>query len=184
MCRVLIVAGAPASGKTVYATALAKKLNCLVFDLDDRLPDFIEQGHARLEEVGMEKFLAEIRQMRYHDLVERGIQALIGSKSVILVAPFSKEISNIERWGELISAFLEIGVQPKLIWIHVDREKVRERMLARAEIRDQEKVLSEETFHQYMQSTSHELPIVPHVEVRGDLPPESQLDVLNRFTIL
>lgn len=184
MSRALIVAGAPASGKTVYAAALAKKLDYLVFDLDDQLPDFIEKGHTRLEEVGMEKFLAEIRDARYRDLVERGMHALKEGKSVILVAPFSKETSNIEIWGELSGAFLEFGVQPKLIWVRIAREKIRERMLSRAEIRDREKVSSEAAFDEYMQSTSYQFPVVPYLEVRGDLPFESQLDVLSRFAML
>lgn len=177
MSKVLIVAGAPASGKTVFATALAKKLGFLVFDLDDRLPEFIENNHPRLEKVGIEQFLAEIRDMRYHDLIERGVLALNAGESVILTAPFSQEIQDHKRWITLVSPFLEIGTEPQLIWIRADHAKVRERMVTRGEMRDNEKVSSEEAFNRYMQSTNQSSPVIAYIEVNGALPIDSQLQI-------
>ncbi len=177
MSKVLIVAGAPASGKTVFATALSKKLGFIVFDLDDRLPEFIENDHPRLEKVGIEQFLAEIRDMRYHDLIERGILALNAGQSVILTAPFSQEIQDHKRWTALMSPFLEVGVEPQLIWIRTDHAKVRERMLARGEVRDSEKTSSEDAFNKYLQSINQNSPVVAYIEVNGDLPIDSQLQI-------
>ena len=177
MSKVLIVAGAPASGKTVFSTALSKKLGFIVFDLDDRLPEFIENNHPQLEKVGIEQFLAEIRDIRYHDLIERGVLALNAGQSVILTAPFSQEIQDHKRWTALVSPFLEIGIEPQLIWIRTDHAKVRERMVARGEMRDSEKVSSEETFNKYMQSANQNSPGVAHIEVDGASPIESQLQI-------
>lgn len=177
MRRVLVVAGAPASGKTVFATALSKKLGFVVLDLDDRLSEFIENDHSRLEKVGIEQFLAEIRDMRYRDLIERGIRALNDDQSVILTAPFSREIHDRKRWVDLINPFLEIGIEPQLIWIRTDFAKVRERMLARGEVRDSEKTSSEDAFDEYMRSINQNSPVVTHIEVNGALPIDSQLQI-------
>lgn len=177
MSKVLIVAGPPASGKTVFATALSKKHGFVLFDLDDRLAEFIQNDRSRMEKVGMEQFLAEIRDMRYHDLIERGILALNAGQSVILTAPFSREIQNHKRWAVIISPFLEVGIDPQLIWIRTDHAKVRERMLARGEMRDSEKTSSEDAFNKYMQSLNQDSPVVAYIEIDGALSTDSQLQI-------
>jgi predicted kinase len=177
MSKVLIVAGPPASGKTVFATALSKKLGFVVFDLDDRLAEFIENDRSQMEKVGIEQFLAEIRDRRYQDLIERGVRALNAGQSVILTAPFSREIQDHRSWTALISPFLEVEIEPQLIWIRTDHSKVHERMLARGEMRDSEKTSSEDAFNKYLQSINHDSPVVAYIEVNGALPIDSQLQI-------
>jgi shikimate kinase len=165
--KVFIISGAAASGKTNYAHSLQKKEHFVILDLDDRLDELIAQDPNYVAEIGMEAFLKEIREFRYSDLRDRGVEVVDQGQSVALVAPFTQHIRNQELWDWLCAPFIARGITPELHWVYVDPEEQMKRLVARGAKRDIEKVASKDNLESFVASKPATPPIIPHVKVHG-----------------
>lgn len=165
--KVYVISGAAASGKTTYAKKLQKKLHFEILDLDDNLGGIISREQKHIDEVGMEKFLAEIRDSRYDDLQLRGIEIIKKGKSVALVAPFSRHIHDLELWQHFCSPFIALGVELELHWLNVDRSERAKRIALRKASRDSEKNASPEQMRDFLRNVDDSPPIHRHIYVNG-----------------
>jgi predicted kinase len=165
--RLFVVAGPAASGKTFFTQELAKKYPLKILELDDRLDELIDTRRARVEEIGMESFLKEIRAFRYDDLVQRAVGVLRSGESVAIVAPFTQQIRDLTLWASYTEPFLELAVTPLLICISVSPETRTKRIMGRGELRDGEKVASKEKMSAYLAESERLQTTLPHIEIDG-----------------
>ena len=176
MQRLFVIAGASASGKSKFTRALEKKFPLTVLDLDDRLPELLLENKKRVEEIGMEAFLAEIRQFRYDDLALRALARLQKGENVAVVAPFTSHLKDEAVWQNFIKPFSAGSIAPELIWIHVDPKIRAERLKQRGEERDIQKVASPDELARYMAASEITSPVIAHIAIdgAGDFP--AQID--------
>jgi shikimate kinase len=165
--KVIVIAGAAASGKSHYAKKLKRKYGLQILDLDDSLAEMIKKEQDKISEIGMENFLAEIRDFRYRDLQARGVKAIEAGQSVALVAPFSRHIQDVNLWKEFCAPFIELGLEPELHWIRVNNSERAARLLRRGAERDMEKIRTSERLQDYLGASDISPPIHPHFEVDG-----------------
>jgi adenylate kinase family enzyme len=165
--QVIVISGAAASGKSTYAKKLKARQDLSILDLDDKLSELIDENQKLINEVGMEAFLKIVRDDRYADLQKRGIEIVKKGASVALVAPFSRHIHDETLWENFCRPFIELGTKPELHWLKVSDVERASRLARRGAIRDVEKVSSEESLREYLDSTVQLPPSVPHLEIDG-----------------
>ena len=165
--KVFIISGAAASGKSSYAKKLREREHFTILDLDDRLNELIGKDPSHVEKIGMEAFLKEIREFRYSDLRDRGVEVVDQGQSVALVAPFTQHIRNQELWDWLCAPCIARGITPELHWVYVDPEEQMKRLVARGAKRDIKKVASKHNLESFVASKPATPPIIPHVKVHG-----------------
>ena len=161
--HVLVVAGPAASGKSEFAKKLSAHVNFTWIDFDDYVNELINENKLLIDSIGMERFLAQVREKRYRELINRAVVAVKQGKSIVLSAPFTAEVQNQDLWDARIAPLTSLGISPKLYWIETKPEVRRDRMVARSSERDVEK---KEEFAKYIFQTI--APVVERVSVNGE----------------
>jgi hypothetical protein len=92
------------------------------------------------ESLGSEKFLANYASTRYADLINRAVTQLQQGVSVVIAAPFSKQMQDQILWDELISPIKKFDPKPTLFWVVISDELRKKRLVTRGEKRDAEKI--------------------------------------------
>lgn len=167
--QVFIVAGAAASGKSTYAKKLGATYGITILDLDDGLAQLITQNQDHISDVGMESFLAEIRDYRYADLQQRGIKKVNEGISIALVAPFTRHIREHQLWKDLCDPFRALGIEPKLHWVSIDSVVQSARLAQRGAQRDTEKIATKENLLNFVSSIDNSPPIHPYDHIDGGI---------------
>ncbi|SNT55288.1 Predicted kinase [Asanoa hainanensis] len=138
----LLVAGPPASGKTVLGAALARRLGATLLD-QDALTGPLTSVIADLlgtDELDNARLAEATRSARYETLYAAAIDNLAAGNPVVLVAPFTAERRDPDAWQRVADRLAAAGGGPVLVWLRVTPELVRARMSARAADRDREKL--------------------------------------------
>jgi dephospho-CoA kinase len=161
--QVLVVAGPAASGKSEFAKKLSAHLNYPWLDFDDFANELINENKLLIDSIGMESFLAQVREKRYRDLIDRAVVAVKQGKSIVVSAPFTAEVQNQDLWDARIGPLTSLGISSKLYWIETKPEVRHERMVARSSERDVEK---KEEFAKYIFQTI--APVVERVTINGE----------------
>ena len=138
MPKVFVVAGPAASGKSRFASKLAKHLQVEWLDFDDNIDELIGANSSEIALAGMEKFLENQREARYQDLISRAVVQLARGFDVVISAPFSKEVQDKQKWELRFEPLRKNGTET-LYWISTKPEVRRDRMKARSSIRDVQK---------------------------------------------
>ena len=167
MAKAYFVAGLAGSGKSYYSRALAKELNLKIIDFDDNFNEFIKSHKSEYEQLGSEKFLANYKNQRYKDLINRAVGELKLNKSVVIAAPFSKQMADQSLWDELIAPIKSFDANPTLYWVVIPDELRKKRLITRGEMRDAEKI---KKIDQYISSSPASVPVVAHILIQGDKP--------------
>ena len=94
MAKVYFVSGAAGSGKTYYAKLLAKKHGLKIIDFDDNVNELINANNKEYSELGSEKFLAKYAKQRYSELISRAVFELSKGESIVITAPFTKQLQD------------------------------------------------------------------------------------------
>ena len=138
MPAVYVVAGAAGSGKSTVGRALARRTGAVVLD-QDILTNPLMAQIARSAGVTDHDFdhpaLADpgVRQARYQCLLDTGRDNVDIGRTVVLVAPFTREVADRAAWHQLCFSFAPLPVT--LLWVttppHVLRERRRRRGLPR-----------------------------------------------------
>ena len=165
MQEVFFVSGQAASGKSEFTKVLAAARGLTVIDFDDTLQEIINKHQAMLSELVMEKFLAHVGPERYADLIERALVQFTSGKSIVIEAPFSKQIANQGLWEAMVQPFTTLGVKPVLFWVSVSPEVRKERLINRGAERDREKLSSIDA---YLSQNPTVAPAVAHVPINGE----------------
>lgn len=167
MQRLFVIAGAPASGKSNFARMLKRKFPITVLDLDDQLKGLISDNKELITQIGMEAYLADIRQYRYDNLASRAVEQLAKGENVAMVAPFTQHLKDEKVWETFIKPFSALSISPEVIWIYVTPDIRAERLKARGEERDRQKVAHPDQLARYMARSEITQPVIAHVSIDG-----------------
>ena len=165
MVKAYFVAGLAGSGKSYYSRKIAKELDLKIIDFDDNFNEFIKAHQDEFEKLGSEKFLANYASTRYTDLINRAVIELTKGNSVVIAAPFSKQLQDQILWDELILPIKKFDSNPTLYWVVIPDELRKKLLITRGEKRDAEKI---KKIDEYISFSPAKTPVVDHVLVQGD----------------
>jgi len=165
LAKAYFVSGLPGSGKSHFSKKLAKQLKLKIIDFDDNLPDLIQKHKAEYDQVGSEKFLENHAQQRYEDLIHRAVDQLEGGSSVVIVAPFSKQVKDQKLWSDLIKPITKFEANPTLYWVVISTETRRKRLTGRGAVRDEQKIAN---LDEYINNHPATPPAIDHIVISGE----------------
>ena len=166
-CAILI-GGAPGTGKSTLAAALAPRLGAAVLDLDVAtgpltavVCDLV--GAVDLSDPRIARLTRTPRYETLYALAEDNLRAGI---SVILVAPFTTERSAEGRAGvtERLAGYVS---PPVFVWLHLSDDEMVGRLARRNAVRDRAKTADPS---EYLASIGRDPPTGPHVALDGSQP--------------
>lgn len=165
MAKAYFVSGLPGSGKSHFSKKLAKQLDLKIIDFDDNLSELIRKHKAEYNEVGSEKFLEIYAQQRYDDLIQRAVEHLESERSVVIAAPFSKQIKDQKLWSKLIEPITKFDANPTLYWVVISIETRRVRLTNRGAVRDEQKIAN---LDEYINNHPPTPPVIDHIVIQGE----------------
>jgi adenylate kinase family enzyme len=165
LAKAYFVSGLPGSGKSHFSKKLAKQLDLKIIDFDDNLPELIREHKTEYNKVGSEKFLENYAQQRYDDLIQRAVEQLEGGHSVVIVAPFSKQIKDQKLWSDLIKPITKFDTNPTLYWVVISPETRRIRLTGRGAVRDEQKIAN---LDEYIKNHPPTPPMIDHTVISGE----------------
>lgn len=139
MKKLVLVTSPPACGKTFISKKLAKALtNCVYLDKDTLIvlskQIFVIAGEEYNR--SSEFFQREIRDYEYYCILDLAFDALEYNDTVLVNAPFNKEIRDDAYLDDLRAKLAEKGAELCVVWVHTDKEVAHQRMIKRASDRD------------------------------------------------
>jgi predicted kinase len=171
--RAILVGGAPATGKSTLATALAPRLGAAILDLDTAtLPlTTVISTLIGVADLADPRIARLTRTPRYDTLFALARDILRAGLPVVLVAPFTTERS-LDRWPTVSR---RLGTEATLVWLHLPKHLLIERLARRNAARDADKMAHPETF---LAGLDHSLPAGPHLAVDAAAPTADQVDLV------
>ena len=165
----VLVAGDPATGKSTLGARLARRLGAAILDLDvatGPLTDVIatRSGHQDLSDPALASATRAPRYATLYDLAEANLR--VGC-AVVLVAPFSAERRDLAAWEQARVRLESAGGQVTLLWLHLPRAELLERMRARSAGRDVAKLADPASYLAELQSAP---PVGPHLALDARRP--------------
>lgn len=162
MKHLILVTSPPACGKTFISKQLARALtNCVYLDKDTLIVLSKQIFKVANEEYNRSSdfFEENIRDYEYMAVMKLAYEALEYNDTVLINAPFSREIRD-EGYLLGLREELEIrGADLMIIWVHTDIEVCHQRMIQRASDRDTWKL---ENWEEYVASQNFDMP--SHIE--------------------
>jgi predicted kinase len=137
--KIVLVAAPPACGKNYVSDKLLQSLSGVVYIDKDDLSGFVDLIFTL---TGEEKnrdgefFINNVRPCEYQTLNALALTAIRYSDTVILNAPFLKEVRDVRYMSELKKHVNAAGAQLVLIWITASRDVLYSRMVKRGAERD------------------------------------------------
>jgi predicted kinase len=176
--QAIVVAGAPAAGKSVLGAALARRLRAALLDQDVLtgpltavVASLLGAGPADLDEP---RVRSATRHASYQALVDTARGCLAVGAPAVLVAPFTAERSDPAAWAALVGRLAAPG-GVRLIWATCPVDELIRRMRARAAARDRRKLADLDAF---LASPAVAAPTVPHLTVDTSRPLDRQVAVV------
>lgn len=158
MKRLLLVTSPPACGKTFISKKLAENLKHVVYLDKDTV---IKLSNVVFDVAGQERnrssdfFEKYIRNAEYEVVVDFALEALEYDKIVLINAPFTREIRDVEYMTNLKAKLKEYDAKLTVIWIETSPEVCRQRMIERNSDRDTWKI---EHWDEYMKTRDFSRP--------------------------
>ena len=156
--KLILVTSPPACGKTYISKELAKRLNPIVYLDKDTLITLSKQIFVVADEPynrSSDFFEEHIRNYEYDCVVDLALEALDYSDKVLINAPFTREIRDLEFMANLKADLAKRGASLVIIWVDTDPEIVHQRMISRASDRDTWKL---ENWDEYISRCNFEIP--------------------------
>ena len=143
MKKMILVSSPPACGKTYISKQLAKNLKHVVYlDKDTLIPlskQIFRVGKKPYDR-SSDFFEENIRDYEYEVILNLGFEALEYDDTVLINAPFTREIRNADYIAELKEKLAALGAKLVIIWVVTTPEVCRERMIRRNSDRDVYKI--------------------------------------------
>ncbi len=134
---VCCVAGLPGSGKSTLGRALAARLGAAVLDQDvatNPLMARIAELAGAGDDLDHPALRGAVRRARYECLLDLGVDNARIGRPVVMIAPFTAEVSTVEAWAGVTRLFRPVRVF--LVWTAVDPAVAWERRRRRNLPRD------------------------------------------------
>jgi predicted kinase len=174
----IVVAGAPAAGKSLLGAALARRLHAALLDQDvltgpltavvasvlGAAPGDLDDPRVRVA----------TRDATYRALTETARGCLAAGVPTVLVAPFTAERSDPLAWTALVRRLAAPG-GVRLVWATCPPDELIRRMKARDAARDRRKLADIDAF---LASATVAAPTVRHLTVDTSAPLDDQLVVV------
>ncbi len=149
MKKLILVTSPPACGKTFVSKQLAKSLKHVVYlDKDTLIPLSKQIFAVANEEYNRSSpfFEQHIRDYEYEAILALAFEALDYENLVLINAPFTREIRNLEYIKQLRTHLAQKKADLVVIWVETDPEVCRQRMFARNSDRDTWKLQNWDTY--------------------------------------
>ncbi len=139
MKKLILVTSPPACGKTFISKELAKAIHGIVYLDKDTL---IKLSNQIFKVAGQEInrssafFEENIRDYEYEVIVDLALEALEYDDKVLINAPFTREIRNLDYIRSLKEKLAQKGAILCIIWVQTSIEVCHQRMIDRNSSRD------------------------------------------------
>lgn len=167
--KLILVTSPPASGKTFVSRRLAEKLGQIVYIDKDSLIVLSKQIFKVAGQPynrSSDFFEENIRDYEYDATLEIAYEALNYNDTVLINAPFTREVRDNDYMRRLRANLAEKGIRLVLIWVRCDTETCRRRMAARNSDRDTWKL---EHWDEYIAGCDFSVPeIAGEMQLDGD----------------
>lgn len=170
---VLALTGAPGSGKSTTARELARTTGAAILDQDSMTNPLVDvvAGLIGANDYDDARLTALVRAARYSCLTRVAADCLAAGLPAILVAPFTAERHETERWSQWESEIAAAGGRAVLGWLRLDAPELRRRIVERGLDRDVAKLADLDA---YLSTLDLGPPRVPHIVVSAAQTPEEQ----------
>lgn len=137
--KLILVTSPPACGKTYISKQLAKRLKHVVYLDKDTLITLSKQIFIVAGEPynrSSDFFEENIRNYEYDCVVELALEALEYDDIVLINAPFTREIRDMEYMTQLKNKLMAKDATLVVVWVETSPKIVHERMIKRNSDRD------------------------------------------------
>lgn len=158
MKRLILVTSPPACGKTFISKQLAQNLKHVVYlDKDTLIPlsTQIFRVAKKPYDRSSDFFEEQIRDYEYEVILDLGLEALRYDDTVLINAPFTREVRDPDYMAKLSARLNKQGARLTVIWVVTTPEVCRERMLRRNSDRDTYKI---KHWDEYIRSVDFSVP--------------------------
>ncbi|HEY8889222.1 MAG TPA: AAA family ATPase [Clostridium sp.] len=159
MKKLILVTSPPASGKTYIAKKLAEALRHVVYLDKDTLIKLSKQIFVVAGEEynrSSDFFNENIRDYEYETIVELAMEALNYDDIVLINAPFTKEIRDLNYIKNLKAILKDKNASLVVIWVETSIEVTQQRMIERNSDRDTWKLAH---WNEYIAGINFDVPI-------------------------
>lgn len=170
---VVVLTGAPGSGKSSTARELARQWGAAVLDQDAMTNPLVD---VVAELVGAEHYddprlAGLVRAPRYAALLRVAADCVAAGLPVVLVAPFTSERRDLDAWRRLEGEVAAFGGRARLVWLRIEPEELMVRLQGRGAARDADKLRDLRAF---VSGLDLGAPVSPALEVDAALTPVEQ----------
>ena len=159
MKKLILVTSPPASGKTYISKKLAEALHHVVYLDKDTLITLSKQIFVAAGEEynrSSDFFNKNIRDYEYETIVSIAMEALNYDDIVLINAPFTKEIRDLNYIKKLKTALKEKNASLVVIWVETSMVVTKQRMIERNSDRDTWKLAH---WNEYIAGINFDIPI-------------------------
>ncbi|MGV8981574.1 AAA family ATPase [Clostridium sp.] len=159
MKKLILVTSPPASGKTYISKKLAEALSHVVYLDKDTLIKLSKQIFVAAGEEynrSSDFFNENIRDYEYETIVALALEALNYDDIVLINAPFTKEIRDLDYIKNLKALLKDKNASLVVIWVEASIAVTQQRMIERNSDRDTWKLAN---WNEYIAGINFEIPI-------------------------
>jgi predicted kinase len=160
----VLISGAPGTGKSTLAAALAPRLGAALLDLDVATGPLtaVVSNLVGAADLSDSRIAPLTRGPRYETLFALAEDNLRVGRPVVLVAPFTRE-RTADGWRSLVQ---RLG-SPVLVWLHLPEGELVDRLRRRNAGRDVAKTADPSA---YLRTIDLEPPAAPHLALDARRP--------------
>ena len=157
--KLILVAAPPASGKNYVSELICRSIKNIVYLDKDDLADLLRCSFAvGGKELDMDGafYVENLRSAEYATLFNLAFSTIRFADIVLINAPLSKEVRDIEYMRALKDRAESIGAELVVVWVSVPKEVCYQRMQERNSDRDRLKLLN---WEEYARKINYSAPI-------------------------
>lgn len=170
---VVLLSGAPASGKSTLSRLVARELRAAVIDQDVATAPLVDvvQCLVGVGDLDDPRLAGITRDARYRVVIELAVDNLAAGMPVVLVAPFTAERAEPAVWAATHDRLVAAGGAPTLVWLRLEPTEMLRRLRERGSDRDAAKLADENAYLSGAAVTACQAPAVPHLALDATLHP-------------